>query len=79
MIILKSVSGTIRNLPQIHNEWMKAEYAISQVSEDLEIRILKTIAIIRMIHKEEELPAKEEIFRLSLGCEEKNFNMQCSS
>ena len=61
------------DLPQIHNEWMKAEYAISQVSEDLEIRILKTIAIIRMIHKEEELPAKEDIFRLSLGCEEKEF------
>lgn len=46
------------DLPQIHNEWMKAEYAISQVSEDLEIQILKTIAIIRMIHKEEELPRK---------------------
>ena len=61
------------DLPQIHNEWMKAEYAISQVSEDMEIRILKTIAIIRMIHKEEELPAKEDIFRLSLGCGEKEF------
>lgn len=61
------------DLPQIHNEWMKAEYAISQTTEELEQRILKTIAIIRMIHKEEELPARETIFRLSLGCEEKEF------
>ena len=61
------------DLPQIHNEWMKAEYAISKVTDELEIKILKTIAIIRMIHKEEELPAKEEIFWLSLGCKKAEF------
>lgn len=58
------------DLPQIHNEWMKAEYAISQVTDELEKKILKTIAIVRMIHREEELPARENILRLSIGCEE---------
>lgn len=53
--------------PQIHNEWMKAEYALSQTEDVTEQAVIKAIAVIRMIHREEELPAKDVVIRLALA------------
>lgn len=59
--------------PQIHNEWVKAEHGIGKTDSEEERKILKTLAIIRMIHKNEELPASFEILRLAAGLEQNVF------
>ena len=39
----------------IHNEWLKAEYALTKADTEIEKRIIKAMAIIRMIRRPEEL------------------------
>lgn len=51
----------------IHTEWLNAEYAISKVSEYNKIKMLKTLAIINIINKFDEMPATEEILILTSG------------
>jgi len=55
------------DLPYIHNEWMKAEEALASVEDDTEKAVIKALAVIRMIRREEELPAKDETIWLSLA------------
>lgn len=55
------------DLPYIHNEWMKAEEALAKVEDNTEKAVIKALAVIRMIHREEELPAKDETIRLALA------------
>lgn len=52
---------------KIHNEWLKAEYARKQVRDKAAEKIIKAVALIRMIHREDELPAVDEAVRLALG------------
>lgn len=59
--------------PHIHNEWMKAEYALAQTEEKIEQAVIKAIAVIRMIRREEELPAKDTVIRLALAITEKKY------
>lgn len=66
----KSLFRETADQPLIHHEWMKAEDALSQVEEETEKAVIKAIAVIRMIHREEELPAKEQTIRLALDIEE---------
>lgn len=56
--------------PKIHNEWLKAEYALKRTKDLQEKRIIKAMAIIRMIHRDDELPAQDAAIRLALGMEE---------
>ncbi len=56
------------DIPYIHNEWMKAEEALARVEDDAEKAVIKALAVIHMIHREEELPAKNETIWLSLAC-----------
>lgn len=56
--------------PLIHNEWVKAKSALLGVEDETERAVIKAIAIIRMIHREEEFPAKNDTIRLSLAIEE---------
>lgn len=74
----KSLFRENNDQPLIHREWQKAEYAISKAETSLEVQILKAIAIIRMIHREDELPARDRVLRLSLACnkEEYEYAMQ---
>lgn len=55
------------DLPYIHNEWMKAEEALARVEDDTEKAVIKALAVIRMIRREEELPAKDETIWLALA------------
>lgn len=41
----------------IHNEWLNAEYALSFAESDDEINLLKTLAIINIVNKPDEIPA----------------------
>lgn len=51
----------------IHNEWLKADYALSKVESDDERRVIKTIALIHMIGRPEELIADEKTIELACG------------
>lgn len=51
----------------IHNEWLNAEYALSQVSEKNKKQLIKTLAIINIVNKRDELPANNENLRLASG------------
>lgn len=56
--------------PQIHNEWLKADYALKKVSDSNEKRVIKAISVIQMLRREEELPVTDEAIRAALGMEE---------
>lgn len=53
--------------PQIHSEWLKAENALRQTEDEMEQAVIKAITVIRMIHREEELPAKDNAICLALA------------
>lgn len=50
----------------IHQEWLKAEYALSVENGKKEQEVIKTLALILMVGKQDEMYAKEEV--LSIGC-----------
>jgi hypothetical protein len=56
--------------PKIHNEWLKAEYALKHTADLSEQKVIKTMALIRMLQNEEELPAVDLTIRLGIGMEE---------
>lgn len=56
--------------PRIHNEWMKAREALACVEDETEKAVIKAIAVIRMIRREEELPAKDAVIQLALAMDE---------
>ncbi|MCI8484415.1 MAG: hypothetical protein HFH41_08760 [Lachnospiraceae bacterium] len=58
---------------KIHNEWLKAEYAWKQTENAAEGKIIKAMALIRMIHREDELPAVDETIRLALGMKRETY------
>ena len=51
----------------IHNEWLKADYALSKAESDDEKRIIKAIALIHMMGHPEELIADEKTIELAAG------------
>lgn len=51
----------------IHNEWLNAEYAISKSETKEEQKIIKALAIILIVNKEDELPATKETLCLASG------------
>lgn len=63
----KGVFREARDMPLIHNEWLKADYALQRTENTVERKIVKAVAVIHMIHREDELPAKNETIRLALG------------
>lgn len=59
--------------PQIHNEWLKAEYALGRMEQETERRIIKTVALIRMVNREDEFPARDAEIRLAAGLSEEEY------
>lgn len=58
---------------EIHSEWLKAEYALSQTEDSAERRIIKALAAIRMVNLPDVLPAMERFLFLALGSDEGNY------
>jgi len=67
---------------RIHNEWLKADYALTKAISEYEKKVIKTIALIHMIGKPDEISAdertlacgvytKENIRDILLGLEKK--------
>lgn len=59
--------------PQIHNEWLKAEYALGRMEQETERRIIKTVALIRMVNREDEFPARDAEIRLAAGLSQEEY------
>lgn len=51
----------------VHNEWLNAEYALSLAKEYNQIKMLKTLAIINIVNKPDELPANLKHLSLASG------------
>ena len=49
----------------IHNEWLNAEYAVSKCQTEDQKCLLKTLALILIVNKEEEMPASEKVLWLA--------------
>ncbi|MGN0483091.1 MAG: hypothetical protein ACI4HI_06035 [Lachnospiraceae bacterium] len=52
---------------RIHTEWLKADYALQKAETVEEKRLLKAIALLRMLNRPEEIPVQDETLRLSLA------------
>jgi len=48
----------------IHEEWLKADYALSQTKEEQEKQIIKTLALVRMLNRPEEVNGEDMVLRL---------------
>lgn len=57
----------------IHHEWLKADYALSMTDQRNEQIIIKTIAIIRMVNKPDELIASDKYLQLASGLSERDY------
>lgn len=55
---------------RVHHEWLKAEYALSKTLNKAEQAIIKTIAVIRMINRSDELIASDKFLRAASGMPE---------
>lgn len=52
---------------ELHNEWLKADYALSKCTDEWERKAVKATALIRLAGNQEELPANDTSISLSLG------------
>lgn len=51
----------------IHNEWLKADYALSRVKNRKARKVIKSLALILMVQQREQLPATDLGIRLAAG------------
>lgn len=51
----------------VHNEWLNAEYALSQTDEYNQIKMLKTLAVMSIVNKMDELPTNEKYLVMAAG------------
>lgn len=53
----------------VHREWVSAEHAIEKTEDEDARKILKTISVIRMINRPDDIPANNEFLYLATGLE----------
>lgn len=53
------------NNEYVHNEWLNAEYALSRTTVHDQIKMIKTLAIINIVNKPDEMPADRMCLRLA--------------
>lgn len=58
---------------RFHNEWLKTEYALSQVDSPEKAKIIKTLALLRMVGRADEMYPKDETIRLGTGLSKEVF------
>lgn len=63
----------------VHSEWLRAELALSKTEELEERAVIKSIAIIRMINREDDIPVNRNIVRLASGIDKKTFEKAMDS
>lgn len=60
----------------VHNEWLNAEYALTQVSDYKLEKLIKVLAIINIVNKPDELPANMDHIQLACGLPESVAGME---
>ncbi len=65
--------------PRIHSEWVRAEDALARVTDETERAVIKAVAVIRMMRRAEEFPAREDIIRPALGIGEEQCRVAIAS
>lgn len=55
----------------VHNEWLRAEYALGKMEDENERKILKAVAIIRMVNRTDSVSVNETFIRLATGLDHK--------
>lgn len=65
----------------IHHEWLKADYALSQIKNASEAAVIKSIAIIRMINNADEIVASTKFITLATGLDKSDVQvaLECLS
>lgn len=61
----------------VHNEWLKAEYALSKITDTAEKVIVKTLAVIKIINRPDDIPGIREYLFLASGLEQEIFDTAC--
>ena len=51
----------------VHNIWLSAEYVLEKCEEEYQKKIIKALAIILIVNKEEEIPANSKYLSLSIN------------
>lgn len=57
----------------MHNEWLKAEYALKDQQSPQQKDVIKTIALLRMVGKQDEMYARDEIIRIGAGLTQESY------
>lgn len=63
----------------VHNEWLRADFALSKTELYEEKDVIKSLAIIRMVNRVDDVPATNEFMRLASGMSEDSFNSALAS
>lgn len=50
----------------VHNLWLGAEYAISKCEDEEAIKLIKALAVVLIVNKDEEMPADKKVLSLSV-------------
>ena len=69
-VIYDYFSPVLRELndePEVHNEWLKAEYALKQTEQELEREIIKIVAVLQIAGNRQELPVTCRNIALAAG------------
>lgn len=56
-----------QSMPELHGEWLKADYALQQAGTEDERTFVKTMAILLMLRNSDEVPVNDKVLRLALG------------
>ena len=51
----------------IHNEWLKADFALSKTENENEKAVIKSLAVIHMLNRPDDVPANDLFLRLASG------------
>jgi len=54
----------------VHNIWLSAEYAIDKCESDDQKKIIKALAVVLIVNKEDEIPATEKYLKLCVNTSE---------
>lgn len=57
----------------IHQEWLKADFALNQTEDRTERKIIKTLALVRMLNMPEEISGNDTILRLGAYLSEEEY------
>lgn len=62
----------------IHNEWLRAEYALSKTTDADQQAVIKTLAVIKMVNQPDDIPGNGEYIYLASGLDRAQCENACA-